>query len=221
MESVFLITIELSASGSRWSLLVSLLPPSAPPIGSLLGGLLFGTNYLICQALRLVFAVKSSFLPALRETDEGGVVVASLSGCARRCVLEGTSDRIEGGLGFEIGVERQRSRGGLVGPPFRLISLAPDDPAVPVRQTPGHDHLDRGLVECGIEEPAIGVGDQTVSNRQVGGRILVGDVELGDLDRQAETRDVGEKPPQQRCRKGRSADCRQMGLDADRIDRRP
>src|ERR1700730_8033751 len=213
MESVFLIMIGRSASGSRWSLLVSLLPPSAPPIGSLLGGLRFGANYLICRALRLVFAVKSSFLPALRE--------ASLAGGARRCVLEGASDRIEGGVGFEIGVERQRARGGLVGPPFRLVGLMPDDPAVPVRQAPGHDHLDRGLVECGIEEPAVGVGDQAVSNRHVGGCILVGDVELGDLDRQAETRDVGEKPPQQRCRKGRSADRRQMGLDADGIERCP
>src|SRR5882724_3829621 len=116
MISAFLIIAGRSASGTGWSRQVSLLPPSAPPIGSLPGGLRLSPDCLICRVLRLVFAVRSSFLPALRE--------ASLAGCARRCVLEGASDRIEGGLRFEIGVERQRSRGGLVGPPFRLIGLA-------------------------------------------------------------------------------------------------
>src|SRR6266446_112655 len=220
MESALMIIIGRSANGSRWSHQVSLLSPSAPPIGSLPGGLRLGANRLVYWALRLVSAVKSSFLPVLREAAEGAAVVPFLAGRARGCVLEGTNNRLEGRLGLEIGVERQRPRGGIVGPPFRLVGLVPDDPAVPVRQAPGHDHLYRGLVESRVEEPAIGVGDQAVSNRHVGGCILVGDVELGDLDRQAETRDFGEKPPQQRCRKGRSADRRQMGLDADRVDRR-
>ena len=36
------------------------------------------------------------------------------------------------------------------------------------------------------------------SDRDIGRRVLVGDIELGDLDRQAEARNVGEKSPQQR-----------------------
>src|ERR1700730_17915469 len=159
------------------------------------GALMRASNYLICWALwsirRALFRGESSFLPVLREAAEGAAAIPSLAGHARGCVLEGPSDRLEGRLGFEIGVERQRSRGSLVGPLFRLVGLAPDDPAVPVRQAPGHDHLYRGLVECCVEEPAIGVGDQAVSNRHVGGCVLVGDVELSDLDRQAEGRNVG------------------------------
>src|ERR1700756_2290944 len=133
MISVFLIMTWRAASGSRWSLLVSLLPPSASPIGSLLAPLRLGLNCLICNLLRLVSAVRSSFLPALREAAEGAAEVRSLAGPASGCMLEGTSDRVKGGLRLEIGIERQRSRRGVVGPPFGLVGLAPDDPAVAVR----------------------------------------------------------------------------------------
>src|SRR6266481_189457 len=106
MESALMIIIGRSANGSRWSHQVSLLPPSAPPIGSLPGGLRLGPNCLICWVLRLVFAVRSIFLPALREAGEGAAVVRSLAGRARRCVLKGSSNRLEGWLCLEIGVER-------------------------------------------------------------------------------------------------------------------
>src|ERR1700730_11320858 len=200
------------------------------------GTLMRASNYLICWALwsirRALFRGESSFLPALREAADGAAVVPFLAGRARGCVLKGTSDRLEGRLGLEIGVERQWSRGGLVGPPFRLVGLSSDDPAMPVRQAPGHDHLYRRFVESRVQEPPVDVSHQTVSDCHVGRRVLVGDVKLGDLDRQAEGttggeepppppgRNVGEKPPQQRCRKGRAADRRQMGLDADCVDRR-
>jgi hypothetical protein len=55
----------------------------------------------------------------------------------------------------------------------------------------------------------------------LGWGVFVGDVELGDLDRQAEVRDIGEKPSQQRRRKGWPASRSQMGLDAHRVDWRP
>src|ERR1700730_8660520 len=188
------------------------------------GTLMRASNYLICWALwsirRALFRGESSSLPALREAADGAAVVPFLAGRARGCVLKGTSDRLEGRLGLEIGVERQWSRGGRVGPPFRLVGLSSDDPAMPVREAPGHDHLYRRFVESRVQEPPVDVSYQTVSDCHVGRRVLVGDVKLGDLDRQAEACDVGEKPPQQRCRKGRPADRRQMGLDTDRVDRR-
>ena len=99
------------------------------------------------------------------------------------------------------------------------MGLLPDNPAVPIRQSPGHHHLDRRFVERSIEKAAVGIGHQSVPNRFICRRVFVGDVEFGELDRQAEARDIGEKPPQQRCRKGRPANRRQMGLDPDGIDR--
>src|ERR1700730_10849293 len=49
----------------------------------------------------------------------------------------------------------------------------------------------------------------------------MGDIELGNLDRQTESRHIGEKPPQPGGRKRWSANARKMGLNADRVDRCP
>src|ERR1700736_1926151 len=99
------------------------------------------------------------------------------------------------------------------------MGLAAHDPAVALVQAPGYDHLNRRLVESGVEKAAVGIGDETVAGGIVGRRGLVGDIELGDLDRQSKTSDFGEKSAQHLGREGWPAGGPQMRLNADRVDR--
>jgi hypothetical protein len=101
------------------------------------------------------------------------------------------------------------------------VSLAADNPTVPVGQAPGYDHLDCRLVEGGVEKPSISIGNQAIANGLVRRGSFVGNVELGDLDRQPEAGNFGEKLPQPGGGERRSALSPQMSLDPDRIDRRP
>ena len=121
---------------------------------------------------------------------------------------KGLRHRFERRFRLETGVERQRPRKRLILSPFQFVGLAPNNPAVAVRKAPGQHHLDRGLIERGIEKAAIGFGDEAVPNRLLGRRTLVGDVELGDLDRQTKASNFAEKPPQNGSREGRPVSAR-------------
>ena len=112
-------------------------------------------EYPRCAARRLGLGVRRRLTPA---SAEGRQV---LSGRPLRCMREGLRNRLEGGLGFQIGIKRQRPRRHAIGTPFRFMGLFPDDPAVPIRQSPGHHYLNRRFVERSVEEAAVGIGHQT------------------------------------------------------------
>jgi hypothetical protein len=73
---------------------------------------------------------------------------------------------------------------------------------VPVRKTPGDDDTDRWLVERRVKKACIGVGDKPVARGDRGGRALVGDVELGDLDVELQRRNLGQETPELSRREG-------------------
>ena len=124
-----------------------------------------------------------------------------LAGRPLPCMRKGSCHRFKSRLGLEIGIKGQRPGNHPVLPPFRLIGLSPHDPAVAIRQAPGHHHLDRRFVESGIEKSAVCIGHETVADSFIRRGILIGDVQFGDLDRQTEAGDLGEKPPQHSGRK--------------------
>ena len=51
--------------------------------------------------------------------------------------------------------------------------------------------IESAIVERRVEETAVAVGNKTVPNRFLRWRVFVGDVELGDLDRQTEPGHIG------------------------------